>query len=101
MDNVQTTQSPVDEQELDNQLGELLKEAEKINQEIKESGIKTDERLSEIESQVDESVAKIEKIHAELNQVEMEVGEELDALILKQVEDVVEESEVESDEQKN
>ncbi len=85
MDNTQTNQDAIDEQDLDNQVNNLLEEAKKINQELEESSAETKKKLDEIELSVDESITKIEAIHADLDQAEKEAGDELDKLILQQV----------------
>lgn len=79
------------EKEAEEKLSDLLRETEKISQELKQSSEDTEDKLNEIDSNVNESVEKVEKLSAELDEIEKETEDELDQLILEQAEDLASE----------
>jgi PAB1-binding protein PBP1 len=78
-------------QAINDQLQDLLYEANRVAKEIDRTTNDFNIQLAEIEANVDKSIANVEKIYSELDQIEKEAGDELDRLILQQIEELAEE----------
>lgn len=78
-------------QDLSSQLGSLLDEAKKVNQDIDKTNKKARKEIDNLDSKVNGSITKVEQIYSDLNKIEKDVGDELDKLILQQSEDLARE----------
>lgn len=87
----QNSTNDQDAQVLAKQISDATDEAKAINQELASDSEKAMKMLDEIEAQVDESAGKIDQLALELDQVEKEAGAELDALAMRQAEDLAKE----------
>ena len=70
----QNTQNNSDE------LNDLLDEAKKLNQEIKEDNKKTIDSITKIEQDVDESIKKVDEYCSDLDKAEKEADEEFNKI---------------------
>ncbi|MGD0328765.1 MAG: hypothetical protein ABSB00_03645 [Minisyncoccia bacterium] len=76
-------------QGISNDLNTLLNETREIIREEEKENKETREHMNAIEKEVDETIAAIDIACTELDQIEKEAGDELDALMLAEAEDLV------------
>jgi hypothetical protein len=88
MDNTNINSKTADTELLERELDGLLASAKKLRYEIDFSNKQSRENVEQISIDVDNSINKIQKLCGDLDLVEKTAGDELDALVLKQVEDV-------------
>lgn len=91
---MQTNQNtPINQsaQDLESQLDNLLKEAEKTDQEIDEVNRKSTEQIADLDAKINGSINNIGQICSDLNRTEKEAGDDLDRIILEQAENLAEE----------
>jgi hypothetical protein len=70
------------------ELANLLAEAKKINFEIEVINKQSRNDIQELDSKIETTVKSIERLVSKINYVEKEAGDEFDAIVLKQVEEV-------------
>lgn len=75
-------------QDLNNQLGDLLDETKKVNQEIDDVNLETREEINMLDSKVDDSITKVEQVYSDLDKAEKEASDQLDKIVLQQAEDL-------------
>ena len=85
----QNTTNNGDTQDVDAKLNDLLDKANKIKQEVDETNKESRENIGGIILEVDKSIANINSACSDMDEAKKKAGDELDAVILKQAEDLV------------
>jgi archaellum component FlaC len=75
-------------QEIINELDRLADEVRGVHKEIDEVNKVSSKAMDEISARADETIKEIEHTESELKEAEHQAGEELDALALKESEDL-------------
>jgi F0F1-type ATP synthase membrane subunit b/b' len=91
MDTDQNTTNNNDSDALEAQLKDLLEKSQKDLEDMDVAYKDLNQAFDEVNGRVDATIANIDQIQSDLDQAEKTAGDELDALILEQAEDLASE----------
>ncbi len=89
MDQIQPTQ-PTNNSAAQSQIDDLLKDAEQLAADVKQTGEEAKDQMDIIDKKVAQSETRVKEIAGRLDDADKVAGDELDALILEEVQDSAE-----------